>query len=102
MLVEWIPINDTHKIVIGYTIMWQEQGHKQHGMDKILGANTDSFVVTGLRKYTNYTIKIATYNNIGMGPYSEIIMVQTKPDGEDDCMEQCTMFTWLNAAVSIN
>jgi len=93
VVVKWFPINDTHEVVIGYVIMWQRKGHKQHGMEDILGANTSSFALTGLRKYTNYTIKIAAYNSIGMGPYSEMIMVQTDVDGKEDSNEQCTVFT---------
>ena len=83
VIVEWFPINDTLDVVDGYTIMWHQEGHRQSGTNNATNASTSSFVLASLRKYTNYTVRIAAYNSIGVGPYSEITSVQTGPDGKE-------------------
>ena len=83
IVVEWFPINDTREVVIGYTITWQRQGHKRQKMENISDASVTNFVLTGLRKYTNYTISVAAYNSMGAGPDSEMTLVQTDADGKN-------------------
>lgn len=82
VVVEWIPINNTHEVVIGYTITWHRQGHNR--VNNISSnASSSSVVITGLRKYTNYSITIAAYNSMGAGPESEMTVVQTEADGKN-------------------
>ena len=83
IVVEWFPNNDTREVVIGYTITWQRQGHKRQKVENISDASVTSFVLTGLRKYTNYTISVAAYNSMGAGPDSEMALVQTDADGKN-------------------
>lgn len=83
VIVEWLPINATLDVVTGYLIMWQRQGHRQNGTNNITNASTSSFVIADLKKYTNYSVKIAAYNSAGVGPYSEATLVQTEPDGKE-------------------
>lgn len=84
VLVEWFPINDTREVVVGYTITWQRQGRDKRHMENITDASVTNFVVTNLRKYTNYTVSIAAYNSMGAGPDSEMTLVQTDADGKND------------------
>ena len=79
MLVEWFPINNTHDVVDGYTIMWKHKGHSQN---RTINGSATSSVIAGLRKFTNYTVKVAAYNSIGLGPYTDVKSVLTEPDGE--------------------
>ena len=83
VVVEWLPINGTHEVVIGYTITWQRQGHNRQDMENISDASITHFVLTGLRKFTNYTITVTAYNRIGTGPVSDVTVVQTNADGKD-------------------
>ena len=82
MLVEWFPINDTRDVVNGYMIMWQGKGSSQNGVINISNASATNSVITGLRKYTNYTVRVAAYNSVGSGPYTDMKSVLTEPDGE--------------------
>ena len=83
VIVEWFPINATFDVVTGYLIIWQREGHRQNGTENVTNASTSSSVIDGLRKYTNYSVKIAAYNSVGVGPYSETTLVQTGPDGKE-------------------
>lgn len=40
--------------------------------------------LTGLRPYTRYTLVVQAYNQVGPGPLSEPLSVQTLEDGEFD------------------
>ena len=83
VMVEWFPIDATLDVVTGYLITWQRVGHRQNGTDNITDASTSGIVIGDLRKYTNYSVKIAAYNSAGVGPYSETTLVQTGPDGKE-------------------
>lgn len=43
-----------------------------------------TIVLTGLRKYTNYSLQVQGYTRIGDGVYSSPIYCQTEEDGKKD------------------
>ena len=49
--------------------------------------NTQSFNITGLDEFANYTISVRAYTSVGPGPYSPIALVTTDEDSkfEDIC-----------------
>lgn len=82
VVVDWFPINGSNEDIIGYVIEWDRLGHKQNGTDNISDVSTTSHVLTGLRKYSNYSVRIAAYNRIGIGKFSNMLLVHTEPDGK--------------------
>lgn len=80
IMVKWILINDTREVIDGYMIMWHR--HKHNGAHNSSNPLANNFTITGLRKYTNYTITVSAYNSMGVGPSNESKIVQTKADGE--------------------
>ena len=83
VIVEWSPIDDPLNVVSGYMIMWHREGHKQNGTNNITDSSITSFILAGLKRYTNYTVKIAAYNSAGVSPYNNMTSVQTGPDGKE-------------------
>lgn len=80
---EWTPINDTHEVVDGYRIVWHREGHTHSQPNNVsVAITTDSFILTGLRKYSNYSVSISAFNSKGVGP-SGTDVIQTPADGKN-------------------
>ena len=64
-------------IITGYTVVFQEQGGAN-----VPGNTVDrTFSATGLTPFTNYTFQVAGVNDVGTGPFTDIITITTSEDG---------------------
>ena len=45
-------------------------------------AGTNTFIITGLQIYTNYSVSVRAASQVGPGPYSSDSTVQTEEGGE--------------------
>ena len=78
-MVTWDTIEciERNGILTGYTVVFQEQG----------GANVPgntvnrTFSATGLTPFTNYTFRVAGVNDVGTGPFTDIITITTDEEG---------------------
>lgn len=42
-----------------------------------------TLILTGLRRFTNYTVQVLAFTRIGDGPFSKIAYCHTDEDGND-------------------
>ena len=78
-MVTWDTIKciERNGIITGYTVVFQDRG----------GANVPgntvnrTFSATELTPFTNYTFQVAGVNDVGTGPFTNIITITTDEDG---------------------
>ena len=82
----WKEVVNSHPdpdgAVKGYYIYYRMAGLND-SLDKldVVGANTTSYIVEKLKKFTEYEFQIVAYNQYDEGNASEIFSCQTKEDG---------------------
>ena len=76
-----IPTGFTHGIIISYIIRYQ----RTDGFDAVKTATVENQtgVLTGLEKYTSYTIEVAGMTIKGTGTFSSSISITTNEDSKD-------------------
>ena len=74
-MVTWDTIEciERNEIITGYTVVFQEQG----GADVPGNIVDRTFSAEGLTPYTNYTFQVAGVNNVGTGPFTNLITIIT-------------------------
>ena len=64
-------------IITGYTVVFQEQGRAN-----VPGNIVDrTFSATELTPFTNHTFQVAGVNDVGTGPFTDIITITTDEEG---------------------
>ena len=81
ILVQWdsVPAENRNGIIISYTVTYKELPGGSTNSQKVYAATTQA-TLTGLKKYTNYSIDVLASTLRGNGNSSEPIIVIT---GED-------------------
>lgn len=90
ILITWMPPLPElrHGEIQGYNIGYKSVQSTANGYNftSVSGdgdGGTGDLLLTGLNKYTRYTIVAQAFNQIGPGPLSEVATAQTLEDGED-------------------
>ena len=80
-MVTWLPVPDgfVHGILRGYRILFKTD---QNRFYRNVTTVNQSFELTGLEKFTNYTVKILAFTRIGDGNISDPVTVSTDEDGK--------------------
>ena len=78
-MVTWDTIEciENNGIITGYTVVFQEQGGANvpgHTVDR-------TFSAAGLIPFTVYTFQVAGVNDVGTGPFTDIITITTSEEG---------------------
>lgn len=72
--ITWKPIPERFRngIIKGYRIEYHPEEENKTAVPKVneLNENFTSHILTSLRKFTTYTIKVAAYTKAGIGPLS--------------------------------
>ena len=78
-MVTWDTIEciENNGMITGYTVVFQEQG----GADVIGNTVDRTFSATELTPFTSYTFQVAGVNDVGTGPFTDIITITTDEDG---------------------
>ena len=80
-MVTWGTIEciEHNGIITGYTVVFQEQG----GANVPGSVNTvdRTFSATELTPFTSYTFQVAGINDVGTGPFTDIITITTDEEG---------------------
>ena len=78
-MVTWNPIEciERNGIITGYTVVFQEQG----GANVPINTVDRTFSATELTPFTNYTFHVAGVNDVGTGPFTDIITITTSEEG---------------------
>uniref|UniRef100_H2V5K3 Neural cell adhesion molecule 3 n=1 Tax=Takifugu rubripes TaxID=31033 RepID=H2V5K3_TAKRU len=69
-----MPVNGGTPIT-GFVLQWKQDGDKE--WKEISIPVSDPLVITNLKQYTSYTVRLAASNAVGVGPFSENKPVRT-------------------------
>ena len=80
-MVTWLLVPDgyVHGILRGYRLLFKiDEDSFYQNMTTV----NQSFELTGLEKFTNYSVKVLAYTRIGDGNVSDPVIVSTDEDGK--------------------
>ena len=80
-MVTWLPVPDgyLHGILRGYRLLFKIDEDRFYQNVTTLN---QSFELTGLEKFTNYSVKVLAFTRIGDGNVSDPVLVSTDEDGK--------------------
>ena len=86
ILVTWdmVPLNDQNGIITLYEVLYQPLETFNETIKAItreVFGTEMSITLTDVQEFVNYTISVRAYTIVGVGPYSEEVMVTTLEDG---------------------
>ena len=81
MIVTWdeVPCSGQNEPITGYLLYYRSTTFSD--TINITGGENRAYTLTELRPYTNYTVTVAAYNDVGTGPTSENRTQQTEQAG---------------------
>ena len=79
IMVTWDTIEciERNGIITGYTVIFQELG----GVNVTSSTVDRTFSATELTPFTSYTFQVAGVNDVGTGPFTNVITVITAEEG---------------------
>jgi len=78
-----VPDGFVHGILQGYRVFYKKTGNKNDSyVNSTTGPNERKFHITGLEKFTAYTLKVLAFTRKGDGVVSLNISVLTDEDGK--------------------
>ena len=82
MIISWdvVPCSKQKKPITGYLLYYTNTTFSD--TINITGGERRSHTLTELRPYTNYTVTVAAYNDVGTGPTSDNRIQQTEQAGQ--------------------
>ena len=82
LLLSWdhLSKNDINGIIINYSVCTQLGANTPICVN--VSATANGYPASGLKPYSNYTVKIAAINSAGFGPYNVGITKQTNKEGK--------------------
>lgn len=95
VVVTWSPplVDLRHGDIQGYNIGYRIGNAGAYNFTTVPGDGEDGggeYLMGGLAKYTRYTIVVQAFNEVGTGPLTEPVSVQTLEDGKYYCPLGCT------------
>ena len=85
VLIWWgnISCTELNSDLLSYTVHYNSDGDGDDWNTIDVAGSTNTYNITGLTPYTNYSIQVAAMNTLGdLGPYSVTIIVQTLEDSK--------------------
>ncbi|XP_078096275.1 protein sidekick-1 [Mustelus asterias] len=83
ILVMWgpVPESDQNGLILGYKILYQEKDSESATHTHLVKGNfTQSVVLNGLRKYSQYKIQVLAFTRIGDGVSSSPVLIERTKD----------------------
>ena len=82
MIVTWdeVPCSGQNGPITGYLLYYTNTTFSD--TINITGGENRSYTLTELRPYTNYTVTVSAYNDVGTGPTSDNRIQQTEQAGQ--------------------
>ena len=85
----WQPPNVAHRngIILGYRVFYEEAVASAGNQDsanpstETVDAPKTTLTVRNLKKYTQYNVRVLAFSQLGDGPQSSAVVVQTAEDG---------------------
>ena len=80
--VQWetVPCIEQNGDITGYKVRVLESGEMER-VEDVVGDDVNEVTISDLTPSTTYSIQVAAVNNEGIGPYSDLITIDT-PDSE--------------------
>ena len=80
----WVPIERDyiHGILEGYRLSYEDISYNSTKKVTTVNKFTTEIELNGLKKFTEYKIRVAAYTSRGRGPFSLVVKVKTAEDGE--------------------
>ena len=84
ILVTWSTLSpiELNGNLANYTVRYQVSSSSDNFETRVAAAGTNTFIITGLQIYTNYSVSVRAASQVGPGPYSSASTVQTEEGGE--------------------
>jgi hypothetical protein len=86
VIVTWIPPSPElrHGEIQGFNVGYRTTTMGAFNFTTVMGDGEDGgeLLLGGLEKYTRYTIVVQAFNEVGTGPLSETVPIQTMEDGK--------------------
>ena len=84
MIVSWeeVPRSRQNGPITGYLLYYMCTNTTFSDTINITGGENRSYTLTELRPYTNYTVTVSAYNDVGTGPSSNNRTQQTEQAGQ--------------------
>lgn len=91
-MVTWLTVAEgfVHGILRGYRLLFKEE---EATFYLNLTTVNQSLELTGLKKFTNYSLRVLAFTSIGDGNVSNLVTVSTDQDGELDL--HCFLFLFV-------
>ena len=82
MIVSWdeVPYSGQNGLITGYLLYYTNTTFSD--TINITRGENRSYTLTELRPYTNYTVTVSAYNDVGTGPQSDNRIQQTEQAGQ--------------------
>ena len=82
MIVSWdeVPPSGQNEPITGYLLCYTNTTFSDN--ITITGGENRAYTLTELRPYTNYTVTVSAYNDVGTGPSSDSRIQQTEQAGQ--------------------
>ena len=77
-----MPENKQHGDIIRYTVMYKRTTNVAYKLEEVTPISGKFVELKGLDEYTFYDIKVLAATNVGNGPASDPITVQTDEDSK--------------------
>lgn len=77
------PTESHHKKVVGYILLYQSIRGQDVDLHQVsdIGAESSSYVLEGLEKWTEYLVWVRAKTEVGPGPESPAALIRTLEDG---------------------
>ena len=84
--VKWNEINkkDRNGIIRAYNVYYSEKGQLKEFRKQTTATNT---IITGLKPFTDYCIKVTGYTKVGESPQENCVFVKTLDSGKLQCFQ---------------
>ena len=86
--VQWTQPQDNYDTIQNYTLRLVECAARNHSSDlctlvrsQLTNSTYPSHTLSSLSPFTTYTLEIAARNGVGLGPYSNVVEIQTVQQG---------------------
>ena len=77
-----MPENKQHGDIINYTVMYKRTTNVAYKSEEVTPISGNFVELKGLDEYTFYDIKVLAATNVGDGPASDPIKIQTDEDSK--------------------
>ena len=94
----WLTLkgNDTNGVLVAFAVKLVRLDTSME-IQRNISSSLQNLIATGLKSYTNYSIRIAAVNGAGIGPYSTSVVIETLKSGKFPFLWSCKICSLVEA-----